>query len=157
MTLTSHAMGTSQSRCRCCSCCLPTAHAGETPQHHHARIKHILKKLEETPSDATTVVGFISSMDESLAANPRIINKMKEGYQALEKYLKESGIQSDIQHILNANFADNRAILEVIEKTTIGKEDRRDAVLSDMSVKDFTKKFSLEEAGRYVKVSECRQ
>jgi len=95
-----------------------------------------------------TVVGFLASTNESLIANPNIIQKMMGGIQSLNAYLKDSDIQSEITPILNPRLADNLAILGVIQKTVQEGADRRDALLSDMTIKEFADKFTKEEAAR---------
>ena len=95
-----------------------------------------------------TVVGFLESTRASLVANPNIIQKTLGGISSLDKYLDESEIKQEIDKIMNPRLADNFAILGVIQKKVLNGADRRDVLLSEMSIKDLTEKFTLEETER---------
>lgn len=107
-----------------------------------------LAKYQQTAGDTMTVVGFLTSTYDSLVANQNIVQKILGGINSLQAYLKDSDVQSEINQVQNPRLPDNLAILGVIQKTIIGGKDRRDTLLSEMSVKELTERFSLEEAAR---------
>jgi hypothetical protein len=108
-----------------------------------------LKQYQKTAGDHLTVIGFLASCNESLIANPNIIQKIIGGIQTLNEYLQDSGIQEELDAILNPRLADNIAILGVIQKQEWNGEDRRNSMLlEDMTMETFLEEFSLEEAAR---------
>lgn len=108
----------------------------------------ILNGLRDHAGDGTTVVGFIASTDAALLANPNSVQKMLSGLDKLSTYLKDTGIDQEIKAVMNPRLADNIAILGAIQKNVLNGKDRRDALLSSMTVKELTSKFTLEESAR---------
>lgn len=108
-----------------------------------------LQKYQKTAGDHLTVIGFIASCNKSLIANPNIIQKIIGGIQSLNEYLQDSGIQEELDAVLNPRLPDNIAILGVIQKHEWNGKDRRDAMLlGDLTMETFLDQFSLEEAAR---------
>jgi hypothetical protein len=114
-----------------------------------SRTSEILESLKSAASDGMTVVGYIASSGASLVSNTNVIQKSLGGIESLNNYLLDTGVQEELDAVLNPRLPDNLAILGVVQKQIIGNSDRRDPLLSkDVTMKQFLDKFSLEEAGR---------